>query len=77
MGDYYQHSISGDNNSGKPFGKMDAHAFVEYLEKSKLTVDTTTLSRTRRCPNAVCIILTDKVADIQKDVFDKVKGKYS
>jgi hypothetical protein len=61
VGDYYQHSVSGDNNSGKPFGKMDVHTFVEYLEKSKLYVDTTTLSRTRRCPKAVCEFVEEKL----------------
>lgn len=61
VGDYYQHSVSGDNNSGKPFDKMDIHAFVEYLEKNKLIVDTTTLCRTRRCPKVICNFVEDKL----------------
>lgn len=61
VGDYYQHSVSGDNNSGKPFDKMDMQAFVEYLEKSKLIVDTTTLCRTRRCPKVICDFVKDKL----------------
>lgn len=61
VGDYYQHSVSGDNNSGRPFGKMDVHAFVECLKKNKLAVDTTTLSRTRRCPKAVCDFVEEKL----------------
>lgn len=61
VGDYYQHSVSGDNNSGKPFDKMDEHAFVEYLEKSKLSVDSTTLNRTRRCPESICNFVEKKL----------------
>ena len=61
VGDYYQHSVSGDNNSGKPFNKMEMQAFVEYLEKNKLTVDTTTLCKTRRCPKAICNFVEDKL----------------
>lgn len=61
VGDYYQHSVSGDNNSGKPFGKMDVHAFVECLKENKLTVDTTTLSRTKRCPKSVCDFVEEKL----------------
>lgn len=61
VGDYYQHSVSGDNNSGKPFDKMDVHTFVEYLEKKKLTVDTTTLSKSRRCPEPICGFVEEKL----------------
>ena len=61
VGDYYQHSVSGDNNSGKPFDKMDVHAFVEYLKKNKLIVDTTTLSKSRRCPELICSFVEKKL----------------
>lgn len=61
VGDYYQHSVSGDNNSGKPFDKMGIKDFVEFLIKSKLTVDTTTLSASRRCPKAICDFVEEKL----------------
>ena len=61
VGDYYQHSVSGDNNSGKPFDKMDMYTFIKYLEKKKLTVDTTTLCRTRRCPKVICDFVENKL----------------
>jgi superfamily I DNA/RNA helicase len=61
VGDYYQHSVSGDNNSGKPFDKMDVHTFVGYLEKRKLTVDTTTLNKSRRCPEKICDFVEKKL----------------
>lgn len=61
VGDYYQHSVSGDNNSGKPFDKMDMYTFVNYLEKNKLTVDTSTLSKSRRCPETICDFVEKKL----------------
>jgi hypothetical protein len=53
--------VSGDNNSGKPFDKMNEHLFVKYLEKCKLEVDVTTLAKSRRCPKAVCDFVKDKL----------------
>jgi hypothetical protein len=61
VGDYYQHSVSGDNNSGKPYDKMDFRAFVEYLEKNKLLVDSSTLSKSRRCPEEICSFVENKL----------------
>lgn len=61
VGDYFQHSVSGDNNSGKPFDKMSMDDFVVYLEKNKLSVDLETLSKTRRCPQVVCDFVESKV----------------
>ena len=40
---------------------MDLHAFVECLKKNKLDVDTTTLSRTRRCPKPICDFVEEKL----------------
>ncbi len=61
VGDYYQHSVLGENNSGKPFEKMNIYDFIQYLEKCKLTVDTSSLSRTRRCPKSVCEFVNNKL----------------
>lgn len=58
VGDFYQHSVSGQNNSGKPFkkGKKEVNydEFVENLQKQKFHVDNTTLVSSRRCPKSIC-----------------------
>jgi DNA helicase-2/ATP-dependent DNA helicase PcrA len=64
VGDYYQHSVSAINNSGKPFkkGKEDVcyADFVSNLKKLKFNIDENTLNKSRRC---------------SKDICDFVKGK--
>ena len=65
VGDYYQHSVSGKNNSGKPFknGKnfITYKDFVELLKKQKFNVDTTSLSGSRRCPKNICDFVKEKL----------------
>jgi len=64
VGDYYQHSVSAINNSGKPFvvGKskdiVNYSDFVESLVKLGFDVDNTTLIKSRRCPSAICEFVT-------------------
>lgn len=65
VGDYYQHSVSALNNTGKPFktpkGDVSYTDFVEGLEKAGFEVDTTTLSKSRRCPVDICNYISGKL----------------
>lgn len=65
VGDYYQHSVSAINNSGKPFKKKDMEItyddFVEELRNNKFEVDDETLKKSRRCSKTVCNFVKDKL----------------
>ena len=65
VGDYYQHSVSARNNTGKPFktskGDVSYADFVEGVLKSEFEVDTTTLSKSRRCSMDVCNYVSNKL----------------
>lgn len=61
VGDYYQHSVSGTNNSGKPFDKMNLSEFVSFLEKNSMNVDSTSLIKSRRCPSSICEFVEQKL----------------
>lgn len=72
VGDYYQHSVSATNNSGKPFSKRgkdennkkDFISYDEYvylLKKNGALVDTTTLIKSRRCPDKICQFISKKL----------------
>ena len=65
VGDYYQHSVSGKNNSGKPFSKKSTpityQEFLTQLEHSGFTVDTATLRQSRRCSPEICKLIVDKL----------------
>jgi DNA helicase-2/ATP-dependent DNA helicase PcrA len=61
-GDYYQHSVSGANNTGKPFGKSSTYDnFKKDLWKLGFVVDENSLSRTRRCAPEVCNYIRSKL----------------
>ncbi len=85
VGDYYQHSVSGENNSGKPFsksrknenGKKEIVSYDEYVELLRTTgvhVDTETLSKTRRCPEEICKFISIKLG-IKIEADNQHKGK--
>lgn len=65
VGDYYQHSVSGMNNSGIPFKKrkeeVSYHQFIEEMEKQKIEVDTQTLCSSYRCSIDVCNFINTKL----------------
>lgn len=65
VGDYYQHSVSGKNNSGKPFkkGKQDVayEDFITEISNAGFKVDTTTLVNSRRCSIEVCDFVSSKL----------------
>ena len=79
VGDYYQHSVNAQNNSGKPFrlaGKklVDYEQYKEILGDLGLKVDEKKLNKTRRCPKEICDFISknlnidlDASADNQND----------
>lgn len=84
VGDYYQHSVSATNNSGKPFKKQKEDVtytdFVEELRKLKFSIDDITLSKSRRCSKDICNFISEKLgitiesADINQGVVKWVTG---
>lgn len=66
VGDYFQHSVSAINNSGKPFkskGKDVSYSdFISLLKKLHFEVDETTLQTSRRCSQKVCNYVQKKLA---------------
>ncbi len=72
VGDFYQHSVLGTNNSGKPFSKrkkiennkkdmITYDEYVDLLKKKGTVVDTTTLIKSRRCPDKICLFISNKL----------------
>ena len=65
VGDYYQHSVSAVNNTGKPFKKSKGYLsydeFIALLTKNRFLVDNTTLSASRRCPQKICDFVASKL----------------
>lgn len=65
VGDYYQHSVSANNNSGKPFKKgskiVEYDEFIVELQNAGFIIDTQTLSKSRRCSSDVCSYVQKKL----------------
>ncbi len=65
VGDYHQHSVSGMNNSGKPFkkGKVDImyEEFIKEIEMHNFKVDSDTLNKSRRCSPNICQYVQKKL----------------
>lgn len=65
IGDYYQHSVSARNNTGKPFktpkGDITYTDFVKNVQKVGFEIDTTTLLKSRRCSADVCDYIKSKL----------------
>lgn len=65
VGDYYQHSVSATNNSGKPFklrkNEVSYADFKQTLIKLGMDIDETTLSASRRCPKEICEYIQHKL----------------
>lgn len=65
VGDYYQHSVSAQNNSGRPFAKGKAEIgyqeFLGKLKKEGFEIDETSLRESRRCAPAVCSFVSKKL----------------
>ncbi len=60
VGDYYQHSTNGENNSGKPFNNCTYEQYIEKMKQLGLNVDTVSLKKSRRCPKKVCEFVKEK-----------------
>ena len=84
VGDYYQHSVSAINNSGKPFVKKHKEItytdFVKELRKLKFNVDDMTLRKSRRCSKEICNFIAEKLgisiesADVNQGIVKWVTG---
>lgn len=78
VGDYYQHSVSGDNNTGKPFGTTKRpKTYQEYkniIKSIGVTIDETALSKSRRCSKPVCDFVKSKMG-IEIESFDDHAGE--
>ena len=65
VGDYYQHSVSARNNTGKPFkiSKKDISYsdFINVVSKAGFDVDTASLAKSRRCSIEVCNYISNKL----------------
>lgn len=65
VGDYYQHSVSAINNSGKPFknGKnyVSYSDFVTGLKRLHFDVDEELLSKSWRCSEDICTFVKEKL----------------
>lgn len=65
VGDYYQHSVSGSNNSGKPFKcKKEEVSYEDFccgLRKLRFEIDETSLIYSRRCSLSVCEFISEKL----------------
>lgn len=77
VGDYYQHSVSAVNNSGKPFDKTckTYSDFKNLLSNLNVSVDDTTLIKSRRCSKNICNYVKDK---LKIDIYaydDRLKGQ--
>ena len=65
VGDYYQHSVSGKNNTGEPFKTKDNvinyDDFIDMLNQKGINVDTETLKKSRRCSENICEFVQKKL----------------
>ena len=65
VGDYYQHSVSATNNSGKPFKKRNKDVsyndFLAEFKQAGFKVDVTTLEKSRRCSVDICNFVCQKL----------------
>lgn len=76
VGDFYQHSSSGSNNSGQPFKSNNTYdLYKKYLTKLKVAIDEDTLSKSRRCPQEVCDFVSKKLhISLEKHMENKNEG---
>lgn len=74
VGDYYQHSVNGQNNYGKPFKNCTYKDYIKNLENLGLEVDTTSLVKSRRCSKNVCEFVKEKLKIEIEAVDDNITG---
>lgn len=64
VGDFYQHSVYGANNTGKPFkNRTKCLSYDEFKEKlpKKIKIDETLLIKSRRCSKKICEFISKKL----------------
>lgn len=62
VGDFFQHSVSAVNNSGRPFENNNTlELFVEFLQSKGFEVDQFTLLKSRRCSHEICNFVFEKL----------------
>lgn len=62
VGDYYQHSVSGRNNSGKPFNEINnIDEYKIEIDKLGININDKSLSNSRRCPKNICNFVRKKL----------------
>lgn len=65
VGDYFQHSVSGTNNSGQPFKKSKKVVIYEeyksLLQKEKFNINDVRLNKSRRCIPNICDFIKNKL----------------
>ena len=81
VGDYYQHSVSAINNSGKPFKSKKKDIgysdFVGELKRLKFDIDEGTLSKSRRCSKDICTFVKEKLGiNIESEEINAGKVKW-
>lgn len=81
VGDYYQHSVSAINNSGKPFkskkNDISYADFVAELKRQKFEIDENTLSKSRRCSKDICSFVKKKLGiNIESEEINAGKVKW-
>lgn len=78
VGDYYQHSVSATNNSGKPFKRkkteVSYNEFIDTIKKEGFSIDINTLKKSRRCSSQVCDYVCKKLG-ISIESYDNHDGK--
>lgn len=63
VGDYFQHTFdtSRDGNTRSTLYTKGAESYAKEFEKAGFEIDTTTLSKTRRCSPIVCSYISDTI----------------
>ncbi|NMA83173.1 MAG: UvrD-helicase domain-containing protein [Epulopiscium sp.] len=78
VGDFYQHSVSAVNNSGKPFKKgkneITYQEFIALLKKERFKIDDKQLLKSRRCSSYICDYVKNKL-QIQIESCNNSYGK--
>ena len=74
VGDYYQHSVLGQNNCGKPFSNSSYNNFVFELKKLGFDVNDNVLAKSIRCSHDVCQFVKEKLG-INIESNNNNKGK--
>ena len=63
------------NNSGEPFEGKSYEEFIDNLRKDNIEINTTSLVKSRRCPENICKIIRNHLGiDIYSNEENTIKG---